>query len=173
MDFMEVITKRYSVRKFADKPVEEEKLQSILEVGRQAPTAKNLQPQRILVVREKEGLEKINKAARLYNAPLAIIACADTRESWKRPFDGMDSKDIDVSIVTTYMMLEATRQGLGSVWICWFDPAVIRQEFALPDYIVPVNILAVGYPAEDCQPAPMHFSRKPLAETVAYEKHNW
>ncbi|NLP37020.1 MAG: nitroreductase [Firmicutes bacterium] len=173
MDFLEIINKRYSVRKFASKPVEEEKLQSILEVGRQAPTAKNNQPQRLLVVREKEGLEKVNKAARLYNAPLAIIACADNRQSWKRPFDGMDSKAIDASIVTTYMMLEATRQGLGSVWICWFDPEVLRKEFALPGYIEPINILALGYPAEDCQPAPLHFERKPLTETVAYEKHNW
>ncbi|NLM47163.1 MAG: nitroreductase [Firmicutes bacterium] len=173
MDLQEVFAARYSVRKFAGKAVEPEKVQSILEAGRIAPTAKNIQPQKILVVQQPEGLQALGKTARLYNAPLALVVCADTEQSWKRPFDGMDSGQIDASIVTTYMMLEATRLGLGSVWICYFDPAVVKREFNLPDHIVPVNILALGYKADGAEPSPLHFSRKPLSETVAYEKHNW
>ncbi|NLN07280.1 MAG: nitroreductase [Firmicutes bacterium] len=173
MDLQAVFDARYSVRQFADKAVEPEKVQSILEAGRLAPTARNYQPQKILVLQQPEGLETLGKTARLYNAPLALLVCADTSQSWKRPFDGMDSGQIDATIVTTYMMLEATRLGLGSVWICRFDPAVVKEDFNLPDHIVPVNILAVGYKADGAEPAEFHFSRKPLSETVAYEKHNW
>ncbi|HHU30308.1 MAG TPA: nitroreductase [Firmicutes bacterium] len=173
MEFSALLEKRYSVRKFASRPVEEEKERSILEAGRIAPTAKNLQPQRLLVVRGKEGRGKLDKAARLYGAPLAVIACYDSRESWKRPFDGMDSGQIDASIVTALMMLEAENQGLGTLWVCFFDPDILRREFNLPEYIVPVNILAIGYPAEDAAPSKLHYSRKRLAETTAFESHSW
>lgn len=173
MDFFTLAQERYSVRKFSSQPVEDGKLHSILEFGRLAPTAKNEQPQKLLVIQQEEGLLKLKKAAMVYGAPVAVIACADMRQSWKRPFDGMDSADIDVSIITTYMMLEATRQGLGTIWVCYFNPDILRQEFALPDYIRPVNILGIGYPAADAEPSERHGSRKPLAETVAYDTHNW
>ena len=109
----------------------------------------------------------------VYGAPVAVVACADLRQSWKRPFDNLDSADIDASIVTTYMMLEATRQGLGTIWVCFFKPDVLREEFNLPDYIRPVNILGIGYPAVDAEPSDRHFSRKPLSETVAFDTQNW
>lgn len=173
MKLVEIAQKRYSVRKFDSKPVEAEKLQSILEVGRLAPTAKNDQPHKLLVVQQEEGLAKLQKCAKIYGAPLAIIACADLQQSWKRPYDGMDSGNIDVSIVTTYMMLEATRLGLGTLWVCFFDPAILREEFKLPDHIVPVNVLGIGYPAADAKPSALHYSRKPLTDTVCYETHNW
>jgi nitroreductase len=173
MELMEIARQRYSVRKFDPRPVEEEKLQCILEFTRLAPTAKNNQPQKLLVVREKDGLAKLDKAAKVYGSPAAVIVCADMEQTWKRPYDGMDSGEIDASIVTTYMMMEATRLGLGSVWICFFDPVVLREEFKLPEHIVPVNILAIGYPAADAAPAERHYSRKPLEETVSFETHNW
>jgi nitroreductase len=173
MDLQAVFEARYSVRDFAGTVVEAEKVQSILEAGRLAPTARNNQPQKILVVQQPDRLETLGKTARLYNAPLALLVCADTEQTWKRPFDGMDSGQIDASIVTTYMMLEATRLGVGSVWICRFDPEVVKKDFNLPDHIVPVNILALGYKTDSAEPGPFHFSRKPLSETVAYDKHNW
>lgn len=173
MELLEIAQKRYSVRRFDPRPVEEEKLQSILEFTRLAPTAKNNQPHRLLVLREQESLEKLKKAANVYRAPLAVIVCADLRQTWKRPYDNMDSGFIDASIITTYMMLEATRLGLGTVWICYFNPAVLAEEFKLPEYIVPVNILAIGYPDENAKPSDMHFSRKDLSEIVSYETHNW
>jgi nitroreductase len=173
MELLEIVQKRYSVRKFDSKPVEEKKLQSILEFGRIAPTAKNEQPQKLLVVQQEEGLAKLNKSARVYGAPLAIIACADLKQSWKRPFDNMDSGDIDVSIVTTYMMLEATRLGLGTIWVCFFNPDILRKEFQLPEHIIPVNVLGIGYPAAEAAPSERHSSRKPLADTVCYETHDW
>lgn len=173
MELLEIAEKRYSVRKFDSKPVEKEKLQSILEFGRIAPTAKNEQPQKLLVLQQEEGLAKLNKSAKVYGAPLAIVTCADVQQSWKRPFDNMDSKDIDVSIVTTYMMLEATRLGLGTIWVCYFNPDVLREEFQLPEHIVPISVLGIGYAAADAAPSDRHHSRKPLTDTVSFETHNW
>ena len=113
-----------------------------------APTAANLQPVRLLVVKEKENLAKINKATNTYNAPVAIIVCSDHSKAWTRPFDGKQTVDIDASILTDHMMLQATELGLGSVWICYFKPDIIQQEFRLPEYLEPINILALGYSDE-------------------------
>jgi nitroreductase len=169
MDFLELAKKRYSVRKYEPKKVEEEKLLKILEAGRVAPTAANLQPQRIIVVQQKEGFDKLDKCARTYGAPLALIVCADHDVSWKRPFDNKDTSDIDASIVTDHMMLQATELGLGTVWICYFNPAVLREKFGLPDNVEPVNILAVGYPAgEAASPGRHDKARKSLKDIVHY-----
>lgn len=171
MGFLELAKKRYSVRDFKPQSVEKEKLLTILEAGRVAPTGANLQPQKFIVVQEAEGLEKIGKAARIYGAPLAIIICGDHQKAWKRPFDGKNIVDIDASIVTDHMMLQATELGLGSVWICYFKPDVIKAEFDLPDHLEPINILAIGYAnGEPASPNRHDKTRNSLSEMVAYER---
>lgn len=171
MSFLEIAKKRYSVRDFQPKKVEKEKLLMILEAGRVAPTGANKQPQRLIVVQEDEGLAKISKATNIYGAPLAIIICGDHGQVWKRPFDGKSIIDIDTSIVTDHMMLQATELELGSVWICKFKPDVIKTEFELPSYLEPVNILAIGYSkSEPASPNRHDTTRRPLSETVFYEK---
>ncbi len=170
MDFIEIAKKRYSVRSYKDKKVEEEKLQKILEAAHVAPTAANLQPVRLIVVQSNEGLAKIGKGANLYGAPLAVIVCADHGKAWVRPFDKKQTTDIDASILTDHMMLQATELGLGSVWICYFKPDVIRREFGLPDNLEPVNILAVGYSDEEAADPERHSqTRIPVEELVSYE----
>ena len=170
MNFLELAKKRFSVRHFEAKKVEEEKLLQILEAGRVTPTAANHQPQRLIVVRGDAGLAKLKKAANIYDAPLAVIVCADRDEAWKRPFDGKDTVDIDASIVTDHMMMEATELGLGTVWICYFKPDVLKKEFNIPNHTEPVNILAIGYPkGEIASPDRHDKDRKPLKETVFYE----
>lgn len=119
--------KRHSVRKYTGKEIEQEKLDKILEAAHAAPTAANMQPVRLMVVKSKEGLEKVGKAANIYQAPAAIVVCADKTKAWKRPFDGKITTDIDASILTDHMMLEATELGLGSVWICYFNPHIKRR----------------------------------------------
>lgn len=168
MNAFDTMTARRSVREYSQKKVEQEKLDIILSAARCAPTAANLQPVRLIAVREKEGLERIGKAANIYGAPLAIIACADTARACKRPCDGKSTSDIDAAILTCHMMIAAASIGLDSVWICWFDPAVVRVEFNIPDSLEPVNILAVGYPKCDAPLPPT--SRIPLNELVHYEK---
>ncbi|MCR3923500.1 MAG: nitroreductase family protein [Firmicutes bacterium] len=170
MKFLELAKKRCSVRKYEDKPVEQEKLERILEAARVAPTAANRQPHRILVVKTADGLAKLKKAGNVYEAPLAFVICADHATSWKRPIDGKDVADIDATIVTTHMMLEAADLGLDSIWVCFFDPATIKNEFALPEGVEPINILGIGYVAGDVKAPERHeVDRKPLAETVYYE----
>ena len=170
MDFIEIAKKRYSVRGYQDRKVEEEKLEKILEAAHVAPTAANLQPVRLIVVQSREGLAKIGKGANLYGAPLAVIVCADHGKAWVRPFDKKQTADIDASILTDHMMLQATELGLGSVWICYFKPDVISREFGLPENLEPVNILAVGYSDEEAADPERHSqTRIPVEELVSYE----
>lgn len=169
MSVLEIAKKRFSVRKYADKSVEKEKLDRILEAAHVAPTAANMQPVKLYVVQSGEGLANIGKAANTYGAPVAIVVCADKSKAWKRPFDGMITTDIDASILTDHMMLEATEQGLGTVWICYFKPDVLKKELELPDNLEPVNILAIGYSEEPEASTERHGTqRMPMDELVTY-----
>ena len=170
MEFLDIAKARYSVRNYSSKKVEPEKLERILTAAHVAPTAANLQPVRILVVQEETGLAKIGKGASIYGAPLAIIVCSDHTKAWTRPFDGKQTTDIDAAIVTDHMMLAATVEGLGSVWVCYFKPDVIKQEFGLPEGVEPINILAIGY-AEGAKAAPDRHQRERISmqELVCYE----
>lgn len=170
MDFLELAKKRYSVRKYQAQKVEPEKLLKILEAGRVAPTAANKQPVRLIVVQEPEGLARLKKGAKVYGAPVAIIACGDRNDVWVRPFDQKNTVDIDATIVTAHMMMQATDLGLGTLWVCYFDPAIIRSEFKIPDHIEPVNILAIGYAdGEPASPDRHDQTRLPLKDIVSYE----
>ena len=135
MSFMEIAKKRYSVRKYENKAVEGEKLEKIIEAAHVAPTAANLQPVRLIVVQEKEGMNKLGKAANTYNAPVAVIVCADHSKAWTRPFDGKAMTDIDATILTDHMMLQATELGLGTCWICYFKANVVSKEFNQKQYL--------------------------------------
>lgn len=171
MNFIEIAKKRYSVRSYSDKKVEKEKLDKILQAAHVAPTAANLQPVHLITVESKEGLEKISKGANIYNAPLAIIVCADHNKAWVRPFDQKQTGDIDASILTDHMMLEATELGLGTVWVCYFKPDIIRKEFNLPDNLEPINILVIGYSNEKAASPERHEQmRISLDELVSFEK---
>lgn len=168
--FLDIAQKRYSVRDYNGKPVEKEKLETILEAAHVAPTAANIQPVRLLVVQSAEGLEKLSKAANVYGAPCAVIACADRGRAWMRPYDQKSSADIDAAILTDHMMLAATELGLGTTWICYFKPDVLTQELGLPESLEPVNILAIGYtdhaPAD---PERHGKTRIPRTELAAFE----
>lgn len=169
MDFLKLVQNRFSVRGFEDRPVEPEKLDIILRAGQTAPTACNLQPQRVLVIQSPEALEKYRRCTHChFNAPLAILTCCDTGECWKRGYDGKPSGDIDAAIVTTHMMLAAASLGVGSTWVMHVIPEAVREEFQLPEDWEPVSLLAMGYPAPDAAPNPRHRDKKPLEETVFY-----
>ena len=171
MSFIEIAKERYSVRSYKTQKVEKEKLDKILEAAHVAPTAANLQPVHLLVIQEEEGLAKINKAANIYGVPLAIIACVDHKKAWTRPFDHKQTGDIDASILTDHMMLQATELGLGSVWVCYFKPDVLAKELQLPDNLEPVNILAIGYSNDEPQSSERHNkTRIPVSELISYEK---
>ncbi|MCD8245838.1 MAG: nitroreductase family protein [Parabacteroides sp.] len=170
MSFFDLAKKRHSTRKYQDKPLEHEKLMKILEAGRIAPTAANVQPQRVLVIREKAGLEKLGKAANVYGAPVALVVCADNELAWTRPFDKKKATEVDASIITDHMMLEAAELGISSVWIGYFKPDVLRSELNIPDNYEPVSILALGYgEGEPSSPERHTTERLPLEKTVFFD----
>lgn len=171
LDFLELVEKRYSVRSFSDKPVENSTIEKILRAGQVAPTACNRQPQRILVINSDDGLKRLMKCTEChFSAPAAMIICYNKEECWKRSYDGKVSGDIDASIVTTHMMLEAASLGVGTTWVMHFIPEAVKCEFEVPDSIEPVTILVMGYPSSDAKPAPGHSEIKPIEDTVLYNK---
>lgn len=167
MAYIELIEKRYSVRKFSDKPVEREKLDVILKAGQLAPTAHNCQPQRIYVLQSKEALDKLQKCKTShFGETLAVLVCADMSSCWEREYDTKKSGDIDAAIATTYMMLAAQDLGVGSTWVVHFIPEAVKEEFRLPENVEPVSLLVMGYAAIDSKPSPLHSKRKDLKEIV-------
>ena len=171
MDFLELAKNRYSCRYFSDKKIEQEKIDKILEAARLAPTGRNSQSQRILVLTQKEDLEKLSGCTPYgWNAPLVFIICYDTNESWKRQIDNFDGGSQDACIVTTHMMLEVTDLGLGSTWIGAFDPYKAREIYNIPENFAITAILPVGYPSEAAHPSRLHADRKPISEITFYDK---
>ena len=130
-----------------------------------------MQPVHLIVAQSDGALAKVSKAANIYGAPLAIIVCADHNKAWVRPFDKKQTGDIDASILTDHMMLQATELGLGSVWVCYFKPDVLSKEFDLPANLEPVNILVVGYSAEgEGDLNRFDAQRIPMSDLVSYDK---
>ncbi len=170
MTFLELAKNRYSVRKFKDDPVPQEKIDKILKAGHLAPTACNNQPQKIIVVNSAAGLEKFRKCTTChFNEQLVFIVCFDRNLSWKRSYDGKDSGDIDAAIVATHMMLEAAEEGIGSTWIMHYIPEAVKEEFGLEDNIESTVVLSMGYAAEDAVPAKLHELYRDPSEIVRYE----
>ncbi len=170
MDFLQLAKdQRYSVRKFKKDKIEKEKLDLILEAGRIAPTAANFQPQRILVLDSEESLTKLKSCTTYhFNAPLTLLICYDHGSCWKHQQSGKSGGDVDAGIVTTHMMLQAASLGIGSTWVAAFDHDKIKELFSIPEYLVPVALLPLGYPASDARPHPVHYKRFDLSHTIFY-----
>ena len=169
MDFEKLSAERDSLRKYSDRPVEPEKLALILEAGRNAPTAHNLQPQRIFVIQSPEALEKADGCMGSHFHPPVILAVAcDLEEAWKRETDGKNHGEIDAAIAATQMMLQAADLGLGTTYVGMFEPEKLWAAFPEMQGTMPVAMLTLGYPAEGAHPSRLHASRKPLEELVKY-----
>lgn len=169
-NFLSLAKTRYSVRSYTQRKVEQEKLDSILQAAVVAPTGANRQPFHILVIQSEEGLSKASRSANFFGAPLLLVVCADPGKAWKRSYDLKTIEEIDASIVTDHMMLQATDLGLGSLWICHFRPDTLRHDLHIPDSLVPVNLLAIGYTDEAPKSPERHGTeRKPAGELVSFE----
>ncbi|MBT3385822.1 MAG: nitroreductase [Prolixibacteraceae bacterium] len=169
MNLNKIINQRFSVRKYKTEPVEDDKLELILEAGRMAPSAANYQPWFFIVVRQPDNLKKLHSLYQrdwIKSAPIIIIACADHSQSWKRSSDGKDSAEIDLAIAVDHMTLQATELGLGTCWICNFDVTPCSELFKLPTDIEPVALLPIGYPDVKLP----NKKRKPLKEIVRWEE---
>lgn len=170
MNFIELAKDRFSVREFSPKPVEDEKITKILQAAKVAPTAVNYQPQKLYVIKSPAAIEKLAGFRNIFGAPLAIIVCYDENISWKNGKDnGHDSGEVDASIVTTHMMLQAWELGIGSCWIGSFNPKEVSKAFDIPACEHPVAILPLGYPTEGCIPSERHAAYRPDDEMVRYK----
>ena len=169
MDFSEVIKNRYSCKKFSDRKVEKEKLDKILEAGRVAPTAKNLQEQHIYVVQSENGLAAIDKVTPCrYGAPVVLVVAYNKNNVFTYPGEKRDSGIEDASIVATHMLLAAYNEGVDSCWINFFNPDELAQALNLPEDEEVLMLLDLGIAAEGTKALPNHNSRKELTETVTY-----
>ncbi len=163
MSFFDLIEKRYSVRSYKPDPVEEEKLQKILNAARLAPTAANRQPFKILVIptegREEE-LKRIYGRDWFVEAPLVLCVCGLPERAWVRRDDDQSYLYVDAAIVMDHVVLAATELDLGTCWIAAFDPDAAREVLDLSDDLVPVVFTPLGYPAD----APSPKKRRELDE---------
>ena len=169
MDFAKLSAERYSLRKFSDQKVEQEKLDLILEAGRNAPTAHNNQPQRIFVLQSPEALEKADACTPMhFHAPMTLVVAYDPEAAWKREHDGKNHGEIDASIAIAQMMLQAADLGLGSTYVGVFEPEKLLEAFPEMAGLCPIAMLPMGYPAENARPSKLHTMRKPMEELVKY-----
>lgn len=168
MEFSALIEHRYSVRAYKPDPVEEEKLQRILEAANLAPTAANRQSFQLIIIHtegKEEELRAVYPGPWFVQAPLIICACGLPQENWVRR-DGKNYNDVDVAIIMDHLILAAANEGLGTCWIGAFDPDALRKVLELPPEVEPIALTPLGYP--DDQPQPK--KRKNLNELIRYER---
>ena len=169
MELREAVKNRYSCKKYSDRQVEEEKLAAILEAGRLAPTAKNLQEQHVYVLQSPEALAKVDALTPCrYGAPTVLLVAFDKNNVFTYPGGKRDSGVEDASIVATHMILAAADEGVDSCWLNFLDPEKTAEAFGLPENEEVLMLLDLGYAAPGAGPLPNHESRKPLSETVSY-----
>ena len=169
MEFREVIQNRYSCKKYSDRPVEKEKLEAILNAGRMAPTAKNLQEQHVYVVQSAEALAKVDSVTPCrYGAPTVLVVAFDRNNVFTYPGGKRDSGVEDATIVATHMILAAANEGVDSCWVNFLDPEKLAEALSLPENEEILMVMDLGYAAEGAGPLANHASRKALDETVSW-----
>jgi nitroreductase len=168
MDFQELIRARRSVRGYKPDAIDDDLLRRVLDAGRIAPTACNLQPFQLLVVTDAETRSRMQAVyARdwFYRAPVILVGCAEPRKAWTRS-DGFNAAEIDLAIVMDHIILAATDAGLGTCWVCAFDEAKAKAILGVPPEVRIVAMTPLGYPAAPPRP----FARKRLDDLVRRER---
>ncbi len=171
MSFSDLLKNRYSVRNFLPTPIEEEKLEKILEAAKLAPTAANRQPQKIYVLKSDEAITKIRSVTKMaFNAPVVLMVCYDETLSWKNTpetfGEDYEGGEVDGAIVTSMMMMQATELGIGTLWVRGFDSRKLVEAFELPENIKPVCLMPMGY-ANPATPRSVR-PRKPVEAIVSF-----
>lgn len=169
MALLTQITKRCSVRSFQRRPVEKEKLMMVLEAARRAPSAKNFQEWRFVVVQEADLRRKLMMAANnqsfVAEAPVVIACCAANSDYTMRC--GQLAYPIDVAIAIDHLTLQAVEEGLGTCWIGSFFEDQVKALLGIPDKIRVVELLALGYPTDLAKGSS---NRLPLEKIACFEK---
>jgi nitroreductase len=170
MTVMEAIQGRRSVRKYKPDPVSDEVLGRVLEAARLAPSGKNLQPWKFIVVRDQETRNKLAKASAgqtfMAEAPVIIAACGFPEDCYARMGRYMKSWPVDVTIAVEHLILQAQADGLGTCWIGAFEEEEVKDILGVPAEVKVLALTPLGWPAEH----PGFRGRKGLAEIVSYDK---
>lgn len=171
ISLMDIIESRKSIRSYKSREVEEEKLNYILDAFRKAPSAKNLQPWKLIVVRNKNIIKDLvvacNNQTFLEDAPIIIAACANEKEAYGRMGGYMSSYPIDIALALEHLILAAAEQGLGTCWIGAFKEQPVKDILGIPEDVRVVALTPVGYPSRDAG----NRGRKPLSEIVSYDRY--
>jgi nitroreductase len=167
---LEAIKKRRSVRSYQDKEIPEEILQQILEAGRLAPSAKNTQSWKFIVVKDKSLREKLIPACKdqkfVGEVPVVIAGCGTNPDYIMS--NGEHAYSIDLAIALDHMSLQAASLGLGTCWIGAFYQEQVKEILGVPEGVRIVNLLTLGYPKE----LGTKTERKPLSEIICYDKYS-
>jgi len=168
---MDLIEKRKSIRSYKPQDVEEEKLNYILQAFRKAPSAKNLQPWKLIIVKDKKKISDLSIACNnqtfLSEAPILIVACAKEDEAYGVMGGYMNSYPVDIALALEHLILAATEKGLGTCWIGAFKEKLVKDLLDVPDNVRVVAITPVGYPAVEGRTR----GRKPISKIVCYDKY--
>ena len=164
MEFLELARRRFSVRSYDSRPLEEDTLQSILEAGRLAPSAANRQPVSFVVVRDEAQRRALGEAYPrdwFWRAPVIVVVCVEPARAWVRA-DGKNYADVDGAIAMDHITLCAADLGLGTCWVGAFERAKEKRALSIPDGIEPLVMTPLGYGTEGERAK----SRKPLSDLV-------
>ena len=170
MEFYDVIKKRKSIRKYKSDPIPDDVLNRILDAGRIAPSAKNIQPWHFVVIKDPEMKKKVAEASRgqhwMADADVIVCGCALMDIVWSRMGGYMSSFAVDITIAMDHMILAAANEDLGTCWIGAFDEKQVKELLQVPDNVHVVALTPIGYPAQEAKER----GRKTLSEIVSYEK---
>ena len=168
-DFLDLAESRFALRQFSNKTIEQEKIDKLLRVAQIVPTAENKQPQKIYIITKDEDRKKLKTVTKYtFNAPMFFLVCCDKNIAWKHKTEDYISTEIDGSIVTTHITLEAHDLGLGSVIVRSFETQKLKDLFKIPENMIPIALLPLGYPQEGAKPSKLHFQKKDVKEMVEY-----
>ncbi len=172
-NILEIITHRRSIRSYDPREIEPEKIEYILDAFRKAPSAKNIQPWKLIIVKEKNKKIDLSIACNnqpfIAEAPLIIVACANEEEAYGTMGGYMSSYPVDIAIALEHLMLAATETGLGTCWIGAFKENLVKGIMGVPDNIRVVALTPIGYPGPNAE-TPKR-GRKSISEVVCYEKY--
>jgi len=171
MNVFEAILNRKSIRKYKEDPIPEEVLIRVLEAARWAPSGKNLQPWKFIIVREKHLRQKLAVASAYQSfmaaAPVIVVACGFPEECYAHMGRYMKSWPVDVAIALEHLILQAQEEGLGTCWIGSFEEEEVKALLHVPEKVRVLALTPLGYPDQE----PALKMRKPLEEIISYDSY--
>ncbi len=170
MKVLDVIQKRRSVRKYKEDPIPEKDLMRVLEAARLAPSGKNFQPWKFIIVKDKALKEKLAQASAgqffMAEAPIIIVGCGFPDNCYAHMGRYMKSWSVDVTIALEHLILQAQEEGLGTCWIGSFEEEEVKAILNIPENVKVLALTPLGYPDE----IPRFRRRKSLDEIISYDR---